>query len=119
MTVVEGLDTWKCAQVRSAFTRVERHDGAWVPDPATIRRSQQRSGAGERLGAAKGSLAAHGETRMSRTGKPSSQLRKDLGVFFDGGFVLAVGLCLLLAVLAAALMLVASYKFGIPPIILS
>jgi hypothetical protein len=56
---------------------------------------------------------------MTRSGKPSSQLRKDFGILFDGGFLVAVGLCLALAALAAAAMIVASYKFGIPPLILS
>jgi hypothetical protein len=34
MTVVGGLDTLKDAQVRSAFTSLERDGQAWVPHPA-------------------------------------------------------------------------------------
>ena len=49
--------------------------------------------------------------------RPSTQLRKDFAIFFDGGFLAAIGLTLLLAAVAAVVMLVASYKYGIPPFI--
>ena len=53
-----------------------------------------------------------------RTGPPSTQLRKDFGIFFEGGFLSAVALCFLLGAITGALMLLASTKYGIPPITL-
>jgi hypothetical protein len=49
--------------------------------------------------------------------RPSTQLRKDFGIFFEGGFLAAVGLILLLSAIEAGLLVGASYKYGIPPII--
>jgi hypothetical protein len=59
------------------------------------------------------SLMARGPSRA----RPSTQLRKDFGIFFEGGFLAAVGLILLLSAIEAGLLVGASYKYGIPPII--
>jgi hypothetical protein len=44
-------------------------------------------------------------------------LRTDFGVFFDGGFLVAVALSFLLSAVAGGLILAAAYEYGIPPII--